>query len=114
VLSGVAHVASGPDWQQSQVNGLLTVRSSSTPSLKSTCPLEFGLLVEIVGVENQRFSPRVEDATIPFLGLALVTKNVILPDPIPRSPIELDGHAIGSCISAASGERVAYLARDDD
>lgn len=39
--------------ENAQVNGLLPVRSSSSPRLKGACPLQFGLLVEIVGVKDE-------------------------------------------------------------
>ena len=39
--------------ENAQVNGLLPVRPSSTPSLESTCSPEFGLLVQIIGVKNE-------------------------------------------------------------
>ena len=39
--------------KDAQVNGLLAVRSSSTPCLKGTGSLEFGLPVQIVGVKNE-------------------------------------------------------------
>src|SRR5258707_917545 len=43
-----------------QVDGLLSVGPSSAPSLKGSCLFHIRLLIQIVGIKNQRFSPRVE------------------------------------------------------
>ena len=56
--------------ENAQIDGLLAVRASPAPCLKRTCPFDFRLLIEIVGVKDQRLSSRIEDSAIRLLGFA--------------------------------------------
>ena len=56
--------------ENAQVNGLLAVRPPPAPRLEGTCTFQFGLLIQIVGIENQRLAPRIENPAIRLLGFA--------------------------------------------
>src|SRR5690349_13552339 len=53
--------------EDSQIQRLLFVRSASAPCLERTCVPRPGLLVKIIGVENQGFPSGIEDTAVGFL-----------------------------------------------
>src|SRR6266436_5894445 len=55
--------------EDAEIGSLLFVQSAAAPRLKRAGGLEPGLLVEIIGVENERLSFGVEDPAIRFLRL---------------------------------------------
>ena len=50
--------------ENAQIDSLLAVRATPAPGLKCTRSFYFGLLIEIVGIENQRLAARIEDSTV--------------------------------------------------
>jgi hypothetical protein len=62
--------------EDAKAGSLLFVKTAAAPRLKGAGAFVFRLLVEIIGVENQRLSFGVEDPAIRFLRLP-VTRNVI-------------------------------------
>ena len=50
--------------ENTQVDRLLAVGTTSAPSLKCACPLKFGLVIKVVGVENQGFPASVENPSV--------------------------------------------------
>src|SRR5260370_17518242 len=64
LLAGVIHI------EDAKIQGLFLVGTAPAPSLERTRVLESRLLVQIVGVKNQRFALRIEDAPIRLIRFA--------------------------------------------
>src|SRR5262245_25534529 len=59
------------DIEDSEIECLLPVRSTPAPSLETARILYSRLLIEIVGIKDQRFPLGVEDAAVRLLGLSV-------------------------------------------
>src|SRR5260370_42411739 len=64
LLAGVIHI------EDAKIQGLFLVGTAPAPSLERTRVLESRLLVQIVGVKNQRFALRIEHAPIRLIRFA--------------------------------------------
>src|SRR5712664_2327806 len=64
LLGGVIHI------EDAKIQRLFLVGTAPAPGLKRARVLESRLLVQIVGVKNQRFALRIEDAPIRLIRFA--------------------------------------------
>src|SRR5580693_10586926 len=56
--------------ENAEVDGLLTVRAPPAPRLERAGTFQFGLLIQIVGIENQRLVSGIKDTTVRLPGFA--------------------------------------------
>ena len=56
--------------ENTQVESLLAVGSAQAPSLECTSDLQSALLIQIIGIEDERLIPRAENPSIWLLVLA--------------------------------------------
>ena len=66
--------------EDTEIHGVIAIRSSAPPSLECACALDARLLIEIVGIKDERFPTGIEDPPKGFLRISGLCDVVDLSD----------------------------------
>jgi len=105
--------------ENAQIDGSLAVRATPAPRLERARSLDFGLLIEIVRVENQRLAPGIKDSTVGLLRLTCAGHIIDFCDgkiagteivKKVRNAIDLRPRAMIERLQLLNSDRIQYLA----